>query len=400
MTDLVGTQSSYRWVVLAVGTLAQASTAAFFQGLASVGPAIRAEGGLTLGQLGIVLGAPMAGFVLTLFPWGLASDRLPERAVMTVGLLGTAGLLVVSSTVHGLWPLSVALGLTGAAAASVNAASGRTVIRWFVRERRGFAMGLRQTSIPLGAAVAAAVLPFVVQRAGLEMGLRTLALGTLVAAVASWLWIREPPTATDTPTARSAPSATGGRQRFWLVTLAGSGLVICQSSFISFVVELVHAEGLTLGAAGAVFVAAQVCGAVGRVLVGLWSDAARDRIAPLIVLAAVIGLAQGVLALTVGGATWLLVAVAVPAGALAICWNGLVFTAVGEMAPPHRTGAALGLQSTANYLLASVTPWAMGSLIGAHGFRTGYLCSGAAGLLVSLVLVRARHGQTIREELT
>lgn len=395
---LDGDLARYRWVVLGVGTAAQASTAAFFQGLASIGPVIRAEGGLTLAELGIVLGAPMVGFVLTLVPWGAASDRFQERHVMAVGLTGTAVGLAVASRMDGLWPLSIALGLAGAAAASVNAASGSAVLRWFAGPRRGMAMGLRQTAIPLGAASAAVVLPTVAQQGGLQAGLDVIVVGNLLAAVASWWWIREPPAAPpvmDVEGSRAARTPSpSGRSHTLLVFLivVSTGLVVCQSTFISFIVELLHDEGMSLHAAGIVFVAAQLCGALGRVLVGAWSDSAPDRLRPLVHMAVLMGVAQLLLAVSARAGAVLLVPVAVVAGMLAIGWNGLVFTAVGELAPPGRTGLALGLQSTANYLIASITPFVMGSLIGAAGFRAGYAVSGVAGLIVAALLALGMAG--------
>jgi sugar phosphate permease len=390
---VAGDVARYRWVVLGVGTAAQASTAAFFQGLASIGPVIRQEGGLTLAELGVVLGAPMVGFVVTLVPWGVASDRFEERQVMAVGLTATALALAVASRMHGLWPLSVSLGLAGAAAASVNAASGRAVLRWFAGPRRGTAMGLRQTAIPLGAAAAAIVLPVVAERGGVHGALEVIVVGNLLAAAASWLWIREPPPFVPTDEVRALPSGRrpaalgGNRTLVVFLIVVSTGLVVCQSTFISFIVELLHARGMSLHAASIVFVAAQLCGGLGRVLVGAWSDAVSDRVRPLVYISAMMGAAQLLLAWAVSGATLVLVPIAVVAGALAIGWNGLVFTAVGEVAPPHRTGLALGAQSTANYLVASLTPFVMGSIIGATGFSTGYAVSGAAGGTVAVLLL-------------
>lgn len=386
----------YKWVVLAVGMFAQASTSTFFQGLASIGPALRDANDLTLGQLGLLLGAPMAGFVVTLLPWGVASDRFDERHVMTVGLTATAGFLVLTSTVSGLWPLTVCLALAGAAGASVNAASGRAVLRWFVGGRRGFAMGLRQTSVPLGAAAAALLLPTFAAGLGVGIGIRSLAAFCLVGALACWLWVREPPG--PTPTVRRAGPAGEGRsssrQSFKHVVVAGSALVICQSTFIAFVVEMLHGHRhMSLRVAGLVFAAAQVSGALARVLVGIWSDRMPDRLAPLRILC--FAMALGALAL--GGAVnapmVVLVPLALVVGALVICWNGLAFTAAGELAPPARTGTALGLQSTANFLVASVTPFFMGSLIAATGFAVGFAVIAIPATFAGMLLLRL-HSRT------
>lgn len=383
----------YKWVVLSVGMFAQASTSTFFQGLASIGPALRESGGLSLAQLGLILGAPMVGFVVTLLPWGLASDRFDERLVMAVGLTATAGFLLLTSYVSGLWSMCVGLALSGAAGASVNAASGRAVLRWFTRGRRGFAMGLRQTSVPLGAAAAAVMLPALTTSLGVGVGIRVLAMICLLAAISSWLWVREPPTEQPVAVAPAAGRADVARRdlrrSFRDVVMASSSLVICQTIFVSFVVEMLHGHRqMSLRSASLVFAAAQVTGALARVAVGSWSDRMPDRLGPLRILA--FAMAAGGLALgaSVNGPLPLLIALCVASGALVICWNGLAFTAAGEMAPPERTGTALGLQSTANFFVASVTPFLIGTFIALTGFAFGFGLIAVPATVAGVLLLR------------
>src|SRR6476620_8540178 len=90
----------YRWVVLAAGTLAQASFSASSVGLPALGPALKSHYGLTLGETGVVLGAIGIGMLFTLLPWGLIADRVDERWVIAAGLTGAAGSLAVASTTH------------------------------------------------------------------------------------------------------------------------------------------------------------------------------------------------------------------------------------------------------------------------------------------------------------
>ncbi|MCW2839324.1 MAG: transporter [Aeromicrobium sp.] len=404
MTSRVPVASAhYKWVVLGVGMFAQASTSTFFQGLGSIGPEIRTQEGLTLGQLGLLLGAPMAGFVATLLAWGAATDRFDERAVMTVGLAATAAFLLLTSFVTGLWPLCICLGLAGAAGASVNAASGRAVLRWFTRSRRGFAMGLRQTSVPIGAAAAALILPGLVANGRFGFGMRTLAGICVVGAIASWVWIREPSSiVSDGPDAAVPEAATetaserrARRRSFRDVVLAGTALVICQTVFISFVVELLHGHrGMGLRDAGLVFAAAQVGGAGARIAVGVWSDFTPDRLAPLRVMSFAMAVGAVALGLAVDGPLMLLVPLSIAVGACVICWNGLAFTAAGELAAPGRTGTALGLQSTANYLMASVTPFVVGTFIAYAGFALGFGLIALPAALAGLLLIRANARTT------
>src|SRR5438552_11557405 len=72
----------YRWVVLAAGTLAQASFSASSVGLPALSPTLKSEYELSLTQTGVVLAAVGVGMLFTLLPWGLVADRVDERWVI------------------------------------------------------------------------------------------------------------------------------------------------------------------------------------------------------------------------------------------------------------------------------------------------------------------------------
>ncbi len=69
----------YRWAVLAAGTIAQTSFSALAIGLPVLVPTLREEYGLSLGQIGVLLGAEWVGALVTMLPWGIAADRFGER---------------------------------------------------------------------------------------------------------------------------------------------------------------------------------------------------------------------------------------------------------------------------------------------------------------------------------
>src|SRR5437763_3927643 len=115
----------YRWVVLGAGTFAQASFSASTVGLPALGPALKSDYGLTLGETGVVLAATGIGMLFTLLPWGLVADRVHERWVIATGLTAAAGSLAVASTTTSFGGVTAAIVATGAHGASVNDASGR-----------------------------------------------------------------------------------------------------------------------------------------------------------------------------------------------------------------------------------------------------------------------------------
>lgn len=352
----------YRWVVLGAGTLAQASTAAYFLGLAAILPVLREHFGLSLAGVGGLVGLISLGVASTLVPWGVAADQFSERAVMTLGLTLAALCLLAAAPLTSPLAAGALLVAAGAAGASVNAASGRVVLTWFPTRRRGLAMALRQTSVPVGAGVAALVLPPVAGRAGVPGALLVLAGGCAVAAAVVAVWVREPPGAAAIRAAAD-PDAPRGQlpkyadRRLVRLSLASGLLVVPQVLGSTFLVELLHSgHGISLALAGGLLALTQGLGAAGRIGAGVWSDRVGSRLRPLRVVAIVIVAGYALAAALDAGPVPLLAGVLVVTAASAISWNGLAFTAAGELAPPQRIGAALAFQNTANFISAAVTP--------------------------------------------
>jgi len=384
----MGTGPRYRWVVLAVGTAAQASTA-YFLGLAAVTPALREHFGLGVAGIGVLMGLAAAGLIPTLIPWGSAADRFGERWVMATGLVGAAAALGGIALVDGAVAAGALLVVAGACGASVNAASGRAVMTWFPAAGRGTAMAIRQTSVPVGAALAAVALPPIARAGGVPAVFAALAVTCLAAAVAVAAWIREPPGAP----ARSARPAAGARDvladpRLLRLSLGGFLLVVPQFLGSVFLVEVLHeGSGLPLAVAGALLAATQVLGALGRLANGAWSDRAGSRLGPLRIVAVAVGVGFGLAALVRPGPAVLLAAVLVPAAALAISWNGLVFTAAGELAPPGRAATAMAVSNTANYVAAAAAP-ALGGLVVELAGWSAMLALGALAAAAAVLALR------------
>ncbi|WP_308283091.1 MFS transporter [Pseudonocardia nigra] len=382
----------YRWVVLAVGTLAQAATATYFLGLAAVTPALRDHFGLGLAGVGALVGVTSVGLVVTLIAWGSAADRFGERGVMAVGLVGAAGALGAAAFVADPVVAGGLLALAGASGASVNAASGRAVLTWFPAANRGMAMAVRQTSVPVGAALAAVALPSIAGAGGVPAVFATLACTCLVTALAVTIWVREPPGRPRTPggPATSARTVLADR-RLLRLSLAGLLLVVPQFLGSVFLVEVLHdGSGLPLGVAAGLLALTQVLGALGRLANGVWSDRVANRLGPLRVVAVAVAAGFAVSAVLQPGPGPLLAAVLVPAAALAISWNGLVFTAAGELAPPGRAATAMAVSNTANYVAAAATPTLGGLLAQVAGWPAmlglgAVAALGAVGALHRLV---------------
>lgn len=388
--------SSRRWIVLAVGVFAQTAACAFVYGVPFLVPTLRDQLGLSLAGAGGYVAAPTIGLLVTLIAWGAAADRYGERRVLVTGLAITAlllGLLAIAQP-GGHGAVLVLLGAGGAAAASVFAASGRMIMGWFPRAERGLAMGIRQTATPLGVAVAGLVLPGLAQRTGAIAALLLPAGLCLLAAVAVLVAVRDP-----ARPARSEVAAAGSPYRqpvLWRVHAASALLVVPQFAFSAFGAEyLVRQQGWGVAAAGAFLAVVQIAGALSRIGAGVWSDRVGSRLRPMRLLA--IAATAVVLAFALGDVVvpWLAVAALVVGGIVTVADNGLAFTAVAEIAGPFWAGRALGIQNTGQNVAASLTPIALGALIGMAGYAAGFVVAAAAPLLaVAVTPVRGERAPT------
>jgi sugar phosphate permease len=347
--------SRYRWTILALGTVAQASYSAVFLGIPVLAPQFRDEYGLSLAEIGVVLAAFSIGSVLTLLPWGLLADRVGERLVLATGLAGASIALGLASFTSGYLLLVSLLVVAGGAGASVNAASGRAVMGWFEPSQRGIALGIRQTALPLGGAAAAVALPPIADAGGTTAGLLVLAGACLATATAGAVGLREAPPDEGSPLGDVLNPVRDGRM--WRLAM-GSGLIVAaQVSVMAFTVLFLHGvRGLSTTAAAGVFAIMQLIGAALRVVAGRWSDRVGTRIAPLLQLAVGLSVALAVSAALTSASLVLFIPAFLVAGALSQSWNGLAFTATAELAGRSRAGAALGFQQTALAVASGFVP--------------------------------------------
>jgi MFS family permease len=347
--------SRYRWTILALGTVAQASYSAVFLGIPVLAPQFRDEYGLSLTETGVVLAAFSVGSVFTLLPWGLLADRSGERSVLATGLAGASLALALAAFASDYLPLVLLLVVAGGAGASVNAASGRAVMSWFQPSQRGLALGIRQTALPLGGAAAAVALPPIAAAGGTEAGLLVLAAACLATATAGAVGLREAPPEDDPPLGDVIDPLRDARM--WRLAVGSGLIVLAQITIMAFTVLFLHGvRGLSTAAAAGVFAAMQLAGAALRIVAGRWSDRVGTRIAPLFKLACGISLALALSAALTSAPLAFFVPAFLVAGALAQSWNGLSFTAAAELAGRSRAGAALCFPQTALAVASGLAP--------------------------------------------
>ncbi|QKS18427.1 MFS transporter [Curtobacterium sp. Csp2] len=369
--------------MLALGVAAQAAGTLVVSAPALLIPHLVAQG-MPLASAGLFAAAPTIGLVLTLIAWGAVTDRVGERVVIA------GGLALTTATVAGAWLsagnpvlLGVAFLAAGMTSASTNAASGRVVVGWFPKERRGLAMGIRQMSQPLGVTLAAVTVPQLAEGSGIRAALVLPFVLCAVLTVLCAVGIVDPPRPARTARARTTPASAATAAAapvnpyrssgfLWRVHAVSVLLVVPQFTLSTYGLVWLVGLGWSTPAAGLLVGASQFVGAVGRILVGAWSDRAGSRVGPLRVVAVSAAAVMGVMALVdvshwAAAAVFLLVATSVT-----VADNGLAYTSVAEAAGPSWSGRALGTQNTGQFLAASAVGPGIGALVGTLGFAASF----------------------------
>jgi sugar phosphate permease len=378
--------SRYRWVILTTGAVGAGAFAALRMGLPSLGPAVRSEYGLSLGEVGLAFAAVTGGGMLTLVPWGALTDRIGERPVMASGLAGCAIALVGAAVAPSYVALLVALFVAGMLGASATGASGRAVMGWFARSERGFALGIRQMALPLGGALASLTLPRLVGARGLDAAFVALAGLSFTAAVASLLLMRDPPPGTGGRPAPPAPPPTRDA-RLWRLGAGGALLVCAQASMLGFIVLFLHdARDVSAATAAAALAVVQLIGAGLRIVAGRRSDREGLRIAPMRRMAARNAALLAALAALATGPGAVLYPLLLFAAVATMTWNGLAFTAAAEISGRARAGTAMSLQNTIISVGGALAPAAFGVLVEATSWSAAFGVLAAAPLAAFLVL--------------
>jgi sugar phosphate permease len=336
-------------------------------------PFLRDREHLSLAQAGVLISSSLLGSIVSLYPWGLATDRTGERLVLFVGLAVCGAALIAAGFARGFWSLLLLLAVAGAAGASVQSASGRAVLHWFPPAQRGLALAIRQTAIPISGFVVAVALPPIVHAGAPRAGFVTMGVACLAGAVLGAIVLREGPRPAEASSAAELPPMPVRDRRIWQLSIGSALLIAPQLCVAGFTVLYLHdRRGMSPGGAAVVLAVMQALAIGGRIAAGRWSDVVASRLRPLRAIALGAFAFVTLMTLLLGAPLPVLVPVLVVAGVLSMSWNSLSFAAVVELAGHSRSGTAIGLQQTLLNGSGAAYPGLFGALVGASSWRIGF----------------------------
>ncbi|MBX3499871.1 MAG: MFS transporter [Alphaproteobacteria bacterium] len=331
-------------VMLGVQSMVSVGAAA----IAVLAPVIAPEAGVAPSNIGI--------YTMALFGCGMASALIggalvprfgPVRVCQISLLMGAVALgLALSGHVAGLMLCAVIMGLGMGAP---TPASSHLLFRVTPSRVLGTVLSIKQTGVPLGGALAGAILPGVTLMWGWRGALVAVAVATVLSVLAIQLWRQDMDSDRDPARPVSLPGLWGSMALIWrqpdlrLIALTAATLSAGQVSVSAFYVTYLVEIGLSLTAAGFALAVAQLSGVAGRVVWGAIADWSGRPLLVLTGLAIVAALAT--LAVTRLAVDWPsigILALSVVLGATTIGWAGVVYGEVARRAPAGRTAEASG----------------------------------------------------------
>ena len=163
MTAHAGPQDkpAYRWLVLTAATAAQATASFALLGLAALAGFLQRDFNLTAAETGLLITASYAAPLFSLLFVGDLLDRKSERLIIGIGAVVLFVPFLFAAASHHYTALLFWLFIAGLGYSATQPGGSKSVSAWFRGGRLGLAMGIRQAGLPLGGAVAAAILPAV-----------------------------------------------------------------------------------------------------------------------------------------------------------------------------------------------------------------------------------------------
>ncbi|PWJ16218.1 CynX/NimT family MFS transporter [Jannaschia seohaensis] len=189
-----------RWAILGVLFVARMAMAFQFQSVAALSPLMLEVYGLTLVDIGLLIGLYLAPGIVVAIPGGVLAARIGDKRIVgwSLVLMLAGGALLAWAP--GDWALGAGRVLAGIGGVVVNVVMTKMVVDWFAGREISTAMAVFVNSWPVGIALALATLPWVATLGGLGAAWGTVLAIVGIGLVLFALGYRAPAQAASGPT--------------------------------------------------------------------------------------------------------------------------------------------------------------------------------------------------------
>ena len=372
----------YRMLLVMTG--AQVTASVVQQAFGTLGPFLIPAFHLTKAGFGLSLTAMMFGLAGGGIFGGFIVDRFGERNATIAGGIGIFLMLSAGAAAPSYAAFVVAFFLVGATYSVISPAGGRAILGWFDKDR-GWAMGIRQAGIPVGAMIGGMMLPFLALHYDYRVALFAGGALALLGTVGLPFLYREPEF--EIPPARHFSQYLSGIRAivadprtipFLCACMALNATQQIANGFIPLSAIVLGHAGIAV--ASAAFVTTQVAAVSGRLVWGWASDVVfkGNRTMPLAIVCGIASFGVVGLSIIAPANLWLLFVAAFVVGFTGSGWTTLYAAAFAEIGGVRFAGSALGLGTTINFTVGSMGPFAFGALADAFTLRASWIALAVA----------------------
>lgn len=377
-------KSNHKWVMLMFATIAQTTATLITYGVGAFALFWKEEYGLTNMESGLLVSVVNVGPLFCMLFVGQLLDQYNEKLLISISsfLLGSSFLL--TNIVKGFNGLLFVLLFVGMFYSVSQPGGSKVILKWFPKENRGLAMGIRQVGIPIGGALAGVLIPFFTIQYNMTYAINSMACICIMGGLLFFMFYKEPYVHEDARKEHIKISfwtqlkVVIRKKELYPIYITGICMISLQMVLVGhFMKFLVREQSITSIVAGTVFSVMFFSGMIGRVVLAASSDLfyKSNRRTPLfIAVCASIGLilllVMGIHTVTSG----VLYGVSALLGFFSIGWFSLFIVEVTELASEESVGITVSLALTFNQIAIIVAPVLFGYIVDEKGYTYAWLC--------------------------
>ncbi|ENB9405465.1 MFS transporter [Bacillus paranthracis] len=376
--------STYKWVVLIVATIAQTTATLITYGIGVFALFWKEEYALTNTESGLLVSVLNVGPLFCMLFVGRLLDQYNEKILISISsfLLGSS--LLLTNIVNGFNGLLFVLLLIGMFYSVSQPGGSKVILKWFRKENRGLAMGIRQAGIPIGGALAGVLIPFLTIQYNMTYAINSIACICIIGGLLFFMFYKEPYVEEEARKGHIKISfwmelkVVICKKELYPIYITGICMISLQMVLVGhFMKFLAGEQSITSIVAGTVFSVMFFSGMIGRIALATISDVlykGNRRIPLFIAVCASIGLilllVMNIHTITSG----ILYSVSALLGFFSIGWFSLFIAEVAELASEEFVGITVSVALTINQIAIIIAPVLFGYIVDEKGYTYAWLC--------------------------
>ncbi|MEX3747133.1 MFS transporter [Lysinibacillus xylanilyticus] len=359
----------YKWIIVLVATLSQTAATFVTYGMGPIATFYQTEWNLSSFQAGFIVSAVNIGPIFSMIVFGYLMDKKGEKQIIGWGsiLLGFSALLLMLANSYTV--LIILLVVVGIWYGSAQTGGSTAIVKWFPDKHRGLAIGIRQTGIPIGGALASVILTYMYHHYNLTSVHLVQGLVAIAGGLIFLLIYQEPKNhiaaAASSVTFKEKMSAIKNNKELYPIYIVGTVMMTLQMILVAHFMSYLHQEGdYSLTEAGQYLSLVLLGGMIGRVAIAWISDQffaqKREHLLIMVMASAVI---LTVLLPFILQEKILMLLFCFLLGFVSLGWYSLFIACVTERSNPHYVALTVSAALTLNQLFIVIAPSLFGFMV-------------------------------------